>query len=125
VSGFENWLVHHVEAWRGRIKVHGLVSNTELLSRIAEHDIGVAWETPIIRSLDLSYLLAGLAVVVSETAQSAGGGSARTGWRTPLSVRRRFLFWRRALMLLGVGRRSQASNGFRSCRRGENVLLGV
>jgi glycosyltransferase involved in cell wall biosynthesis len=76
VSGFESWIEHHLpEAWRGRIRVHGLVSNAELLSRIAEHDIGFAGETPLIRSRDLTvtnkilyYLLAGLAVVASETA---------------------------------------------------------
>jgi glycosyltransferase involved in cell wall biosynthesis len=76
VSGFENWLADLVpEAWRGRVKVHGLVSNAELLSRIAEHDIGFAGETTLIRSRDLTvtnkilyYLLAGLAVVASETA---------------------------------------------------------
>jgi glycosyltransferase involved in cell wall biosynthesis len=76
VSGFENWLSLRVpEAWRGRIKVHALVSNAELLSRIAEHDIGFAGETPLIRNKDLTisnkilhYLLAGLAVVASDTA---------------------------------------------------------
>jgi glycosyltransferase involved in cell wall biosynthesis len=76
VSGFENWLLRRVpEAWRDRIKVHELVSNAELLSRIAEHDIGFAGETPSIRSRDLTvtnkilyYLLAGLAVVASDTA---------------------------------------------------------
>jgi glycosyltransferase involved in cell wall biosynthesis len=76
VSGFDNWLAHRVpEAWRGRIVVHALVSNTELLSRITEHDIGFAGETTLIRSRDLTvtnkilhYLLAGLAVVASETA---------------------------------------------------------
>jgi glycosyltransferase involved in cell wall biosynthesis len=76
VSGFESWIKHRSpEAWRGRIMVHGLVSNAELLSRIAEHDIGFAGETPLIRSRDLTvtnkilyYLLAGLAVVASETA---------------------------------------------------------
>jgi glycosyltransferase involved in cell wall biosynthesis len=88
VSGFEDWLAHHVpESWRRRVKVHGLVSNAELLSRIAEHDIGFAGETPFIRSRDLTvtnkilyYLLAGLAVVASETAgqrevatQASGG----------------------------------------------------
>jgi hypothetical protein len=75
-AGFENWLAQNVpEAWRGRIMVHGLVSNAELLSRIAEHDIGFAGEIPIIRSRDLTvtnkilyYLLAGIAVVASETA---------------------------------------------------------
>jgi glycosyltransferase involved in cell wall biosynthesis len=74
--GFERWLAQRTpEAWRGRIKVHGLVSNAELLSRIAEHDIGFAGETSLIRSRDLTvtnkilyYLLAGLAVVASETA---------------------------------------------------------
>jgi glycosyltransferase involved in cell wall biosynthesis len=76
VSGFESWIEHRLpEAWRGRIRVHGLVSNAELLSRIAEHDIGFAGETPLIRSRDLTvtnkilyYLRAGLAVVASETA---------------------------------------------------------
>jgi glycosyltransferase involved in cell wall biosynthesis len=76
VSGFENWLAHRVpEAWRGRIMVHGMVSNAELLSRITEHDIGFAGETPLIRSRDLTvtnkilhYLLAGLAVLASDTA---------------------------------------------------------
>jgi glycosyltransferase involved in cell wall biosynthesis len=75
VNGFENWLADHVpEAWRGRIKIHGVVSNAELLSRIAEHDIGFAGETPLIHSRDLTitnkilyYLLAGLAVVASDT----------------------------------------------------------
>jgi glycosyltransferase involved in cell wall biosynthesis len=76
VSGFENWLAHRVpEAWRGRIVVHRLVPTTELLSRIAEHDIGFAGETPIMRNKDLTvsnkilhYLLGGLAVVASDTA---------------------------------------------------------
>ena len=76
VSGFENWLAHRVpEAWRERIKIHPLVSNAELLSRIAEHDIGFAGETPLIRNRDLTvtnkilhYLLSGLAVVASDTA---------------------------------------------------------
>jgi glycosyltransferase involved in cell wall biosynthesis len=67
--------------------VHRPVSNTALLSRIAEHDIGFAGETPLIRSRDLTvtnkilyYLLAGLSVVATDTAgqreverQSAGG----------------------------------------------------
>jgi glycosyltransferase involved in cell wall biosynthesis len=75
-GGFENWLAHRVpEVWRGRVVLHGLVPYAELLSRIAEHDIGFAGETPLIRSRDLTvtnkilhYLLAGLAVVASDTA---------------------------------------------------------
>jgi glycosyltransferase involved in cell wall biosynthesis len=75
-SGFEDWLMHRVpETWRGRIKIHPLVSNSELLSRIAEHDIGFAGETPTMRNRDLTvtnkilhYLLGGLAVVASDTA---------------------------------------------------------
>ena len=76
ITGFDSWLADRVpEAWRGRIVVHGLVSNAELLSRITEHDIGFAGETPLIRNKDLTvsnkilyYLLAGLAVVASDTA---------------------------------------------------------
>lgn len=76
VSGFEDWLVDRVpEAWRRRITIHELVSNSELLSRIAEHDIGFAGETTLIRNRDLTvtnkilhYLLGGLAVVASDTA---------------------------------------------------------
>jgi hypothetical protein len=52
-----------------------LVSNDELLSRIAEHDIGFAGETKDCRSRNLTvtnkvlhYLLAGLALVASDTA---------------------------------------------------------
>jgi glycosyltransferase involved in cell wall biosynthesis len=74
--GFEDWLAHRVsESWRGRIVVHSPVTNADLLSRIAEHDIGFAGETALTRSRDLTvtnkilyYLLGGLAVVASDTA---------------------------------------------------------
>jgi hypothetical protein len=74
--GFEDWLMHRVpEQWRCRIMVHSPVTNAELLSRIAEHDIGFAGETTLTRSRDLTvtnkilyYLLGGLAVVASDTA---------------------------------------------------------
>jgi len=63
------------ERWRARTFFHGLVPNGELLSRIAEHDVGYAGEVPGARSRDLTvtnkilhYLLAGLAVVASDTA---------------------------------------------------------
>jgi len=76
VAGFEEWLVSRLpERWRGRLVVHRLVPNAELLSRVAEHDIGFAGETPSISSKNLTisnkilyYLLAGLAVVASDTA---------------------------------------------------------
>ena len=55
--------------------LHPLVPNEELLSRLAEHDIGFAGEQPYCRSRDLTvtnkilhYLLGGLAVVASDTA---------------------------------------------------------
>src|SRR5262249_55542032 len=61
--------------WRDRILLHDLVPNEELLSRVAEHDIGFAGEMKYCRSRDLTvtnkilyYLLAGLAVVASDTA---------------------------------------------------------
>ncbi|MBS0209197.1 MAG: glycosyltransferase [Planctomycetes bacterium] len=59
---------------RDWVHVHTLVSNTELLSRIAEHDIGFAGEVSQTASRDLTatnklfqYLLAGLPVVASNT----------------------------------------------------------
>jgi glycosyltransferase involved in cell wall biosynthesis len=61
-------------AWRERVRVHPLVPNTELPSRIAEHDIGLALEESYCPSRDLTitnklfqYLQAGLAVVASDT----------------------------------------------------------
>jgi glycosyltransferase involved in cell wall biosynthesis len=54
--------------------VHPLVSNEELLSRIAEHDIGFAGEETYCRSRELTvtnklfqYLLGGLAIAASNT----------------------------------------------------------
>ena len=74
--GFGEWLSLRIPpAWRQRVVVHDLVPNGELLSRIAEHDIGFSGEIPSIRSRNLTvtnkilqYLLAGLGVVASDTA---------------------------------------------------------
>jgi glycosyltransferase involved in cell wall biosynthesis len=61
--------------WRDRIFIHPVVSNTELLSRIAEHDIGLALEIPYCPNKQFTvsnklfqYLQAGLAVVATDTA---------------------------------------------------------
>jgi glycosyltransferase involved in cell wall biosynthesis len=70
------WLWNRVpENWLNRVFIHDLVSNEELLSRISEHDIGFAGEMKYCFSRDLTvtnkilhYLLAGLAVVASDTA---------------------------------------------------------
>jgi glycosyltransferase involved in cell wall biosynthesis len=76
-AGFEAWLAANVpEPWRKRVFIHPSVSNEELLSRIAEHDIGFAGEQKnVSRNRDLTvtnkilhYLLGGLAVVASDTA---------------------------------------------------------
>jgi glycosyltransferase involved in cell wall biosynthesis len=74
-TGFEAWLWNKVpENWRDKIFVHDLATNDELLSRIVEHDIGFAGEMNYCRNRDLTitnkilqYLLAGLAVVASDT----------------------------------------------------------
>jgi len=75
-AGFEDWLATKVpETWRHWVFLHPLVSNEQLLSRIAEHDIGFAGEqNNISRNRDLTvtnkilhYLLGGLAVVASDT----------------------------------------------------------
>jgi Glycosyl transferases group 1 len=59
----------------GIVFVHPVVHNDELLSRIAEHDMGFAGERGHCRNNDLTvsnkilhFLLAGLAVVASDTA---------------------------------------------------------
>jgi glycosyltransferase involved in cell wall biosynthesis len=75
-AGFGTWLNENiVPDWRSRVFVHDLVLNDELLSRIAEHDIGFAGEQTYCRSRDLTvtnkileYQLGGLAVVASDTA---------------------------------------------------------
>ena len=72
---FDEWLKARTpDAWRDRIYWHGLVTNNELLSRVAEHYIGLAGEMPYCRSRNLTvsnkilqYLLAGLAVIASNT----------------------------------------------------------
>ena len=68
VAGLDRWLKSRIPRnWRSSVFVHGVVSNDELLSRIAEHDIGFAGEMKYCRSRDLTvtnkilhYLLAGL-----------------------------------------------------------------
>lgn len=61
--------------WRDRIFIHPTVPNAELLSSIAEHDIGLALECTDIPSRNLTvtnklfqYLQAGLAVIATDTA---------------------------------------------------------
>jgi glycosyltransferase involved in cell wall biosynthesis len=62
------------DEWRDRLFIHSTVPNFELLSRIAEHDIGLALESDHIPSRNLTitnkffqYLQAGLAVIASNT----------------------------------------------------------
>ena len=74
--GMAEWIRSQTPArWRQRVFLHPLVPNEELLSRLAEHDIGFAGEQPYCRSRDLTVtnkilhdLLGGLAVVASDTA---------------------------------------------------------
>jgi glycosyltransferase involved in cell wall biosynthesis len=76
IPGMANWIMSRIpERLRQRVFFHPLVANDELLSRIAEHDIGFAGEMQYCRSRDLTvtnkilhYLLGGLAVVASDTA---------------------------------------------------------
>lgn len=76
VAGFDEWLRKSVPVgFRERIFVHPIVPVNQLISRIAEHDIGFAGEMKYSWNKDLTvsnkilqYLLAGLAVVASDTA---------------------------------------------------------
>ncbi len=84
-----DWLDGLIPAgWRERVHVHPQVPNAELLSRIAEHDVGLAGEIKLTRSRDLTvtnkilqYLLAGLAVVASDTA-----GQREVAARAPAAI---------------------------------------
>jgi len=70
------WLEALVPAeWRSSLFIHPTVPNAELLSRIAEHDIGLALECTDIPSRNLTvtnklfqYLQAGLAIIATDTA---------------------------------------------------------
>jgi len=62
-------------SWQEKVFIHPTVPNSELLSRIAEHDIGLALEIPELESRNLTvtnklfqYLQAGLAVIATDTA---------------------------------------------------------
>jgi glycosyltransferase involved in cell wall biosynthesis len=73
--GYGDFLMQRApEEWRSRIHFHDQVPHSELISRIAEHDIGLALEIPHTRSKALTlanklplYLLAGLPVAASDT----------------------------------------------------------
>ncbi|ARV61245.1 glycosyl transferase family 1 [Nostocales cyanobacterium HT-58-2] len=70
------WLEPQLSSqWRDRIFIHPTVPNAELLSRIAEHDIGLALEVPYCLNKQFTtsnklfqYLQAGLAVIATDTA---------------------------------------------------------
>lgn len=74
-EGARQWLEPLVpSAWRDRLFIHPTVPNAELLSRIAEHDIGLALETPYCLNKQFTasnklfqYLQAGLAVIATDT----------------------------------------------------------
>ena len=60
--------------WHSQVFIHSLVTNEELPQRIAEHDIGLALETPYCKSRQYTvtnklfqYLQAGLAIIASDT----------------------------------------------------------
>lgn len=75
IGGYEAWVDGMVAAQvRAKTRIHPVVDNEELLSRIAEHDVGFAGERAEPPSRDLTitnkffqYLQGGLAVVASET----------------------------------------------------------
>jgi len=74
--GMNEWIRSQTpDRWHERVFLHPLVPNEELLSRLAEHDIGFAGEQKYCRSRDLTVtnkilhdLLGGLSVVASDTA---------------------------------------------------------
>lgn len=87
LKGYEQWLERVCPTGvKGRLKVHTLVENGELPSRIAEHDIGFAGEPkePPNKNFTISnkffqYLQAGLAVVASDTAGQCEAAASSDG----------------------------------------------
>jgi glycosyltransferase involved in cell wall biosynthesis len=81
IRGYEAWFDGLLAPQlRAKTHVHPVVGNSELLSRISEHDIGFAGERPEPPSRDLTitnkffqYLQGGLAVVASATAGQKEG----------------------------------------------------
>ena len=75
VGGFKEVLEEKIPLeWKDKVFFHSPVHNGELLSRVAEHDIGFAGERPDPPNKDLTvsnklfhYLLGGLAIVASNT----------------------------------------------------------
>jgi glycosyltransferase involved in cell wall biosynthesis len=75
-DSYREWLEPMIPGeWRDLIFIHPTVPNQELISRIAEHDIGLALESPHCSSRQLTitnkffqYLQAGLAVIATNTA---------------------------------------------------------
>lgn len=76
LSSCDEWLNDYLpNEWRSQVFIHDLVTNDELLSRVAEHDIGFSGESPYCANKNMTisnkvfqYLLAGLAVVATDTA---------------------------------------------------------
>lgn len=75
VGADRKWFARLVpEGWRERILIHPTVHDSEMLPRIAGHDIGLALESVTTRGRDLTiakktfhYMIAGLAVVATDT----------------------------------------------------------
>lgn len=87
IRGYEAWLDRMVAPQvRAKTRIHPVVDNEELLSRIAEHDVGFAGERPEPPSRDLTitnkffqYLQGGLAVAASETTGQREAAQAAAG----------------------------------------------
>lgn len=87
IRGYEAWFDGLVAPQvRAKTRIHPVVDNKELLSRIAEHDVGFAGERPEPPSRDLTitnkffqYLQGGLAVVASETSGQKEAAQAAAG----------------------------------------------
>lgn len=76
LGNYADWIASIVPLQlRERVFIHDTVPNEELLSRIAQHDIGLALEASDVRSRNLTitnkvfqYMQAGLAIIATDTA---------------------------------------------------------
>jgi glycosyltransferase involved in cell wall biosynthesis len=122
-----------------QVYVHPLVSHNELLSRIAEHDIGLALETNEPQSRDLTitnkilqYLQGGLAVVASDTAGQAEVASKakesvfifRRNDADDLAAKLDFLIRNRNMLERAKSSAEEAARNYFNWEQEEKKLLG-
>jgi len=75
VNNYSDWIESIIPTnWKNKIFIHATVYNSDLISRISEHDIGLALEEPYCLNKEYTisnklfqYILGGLAIIATDT----------------------------------------------------------